>query len=128
MEALLQDLRYAVRLLWKNPGFTLIVLLTLALGIGANTAIFSVINAVLLQPLPFHDDSRAMIVWKTMSNGNPNAFSTPAFRDWERETSDVARYGLISGVSYNIGGQALPERIPGAKISADMLPVMEAQP
>jgi len=128
METLLQDLRYALRMLWKNPGFTSVVLLTLALGIGANTAIFSVINAVLLQPLPFRDDSRAMVVWKTMSNGNPNAFSTPSFRDWERETGDFAKYGLISSASFNIGGQTIPERILGAKISYDMLPVMEAQP
>ena len=113
MTGILQDLRYAFRQLRRNPEFTAVSVLTLALGIGANTAMFSVINSVLLHSLPFRDASRVMVVWKTMSNGSPNAFSTPAFLETRQQTDSLARLGAFSSVGKNLGGKDLPERIAG---------------
>ena len=98
METLLQDLRYGLRMLRQSPGFTSVAVITLALGIGANTAMFSVINSVLFHSLPFRDASRVMFLWKTMSNGSPNAFSTPAFLEIRQQgESSGARWGIFRG-------------------------------
>ncbi|MGH9498942.1 MAG: ABC transporter permease [Terriglobales bacterium] len=128
METLIQDVRYGLRMLWKSPGFTTVAILTLALGIGANTAMFSVINSVLLHSLPFRDPARVMVVWKTMSNGQPNAFSTPAFLEMRQQGDVLAHMGVYSGVSYNLAGEEVPERVAGGKINADLLPVLGVQP
>ena len=129
-EWIVQDLRYAVRQLRKSPGFSTgaITLVTLALGIGANTAIFSVVNTVLLRSMPFQDASRVMVVWKTMSNGNPNAFSTPAFLEMRQQGDIMTHLGAFSSTTMNLGGTDLPERIAGGKINYDLLPVLGVQP
>jgi putative ABC transport system permease protein len=128
METLLQDLRYGLRMLRQSPGFTAVAVITLALGIGANTAMFSVINSVLLHSLPFRDSSRVMVVWKTMSNGSPNAFSTPAFLEMRQQGGLLAHLGAFSSVGKNLGGKDLPERIAGGKVNYDLLPVLGVQP
>jgi putative ABC transport system permease protein len=128
MESLMQDLRYAWRMLRQSPGFTVVAVLTLALGIGANTAMFSVINSVLFNSIPFRDSSRVMILWKTMSNGNPNAFSTPAFLETREQGDFLAHLGAFSVVGKNLGGKELPERIAGGKVNYDLLPVLGVQP
>lgn len=128
MEPLIQDLRYAWRMLRQSPSFTVVAVLTLALGIGANTAMFSVINSVLFNALPFRDSSRVMILWKTMANGNPNAFSTPAFLEMREQGDFLAHLGAFSGVGKNLGGKELPERIAGGKVNYDLLPVLGVQP
>jgi putative ABC transport system permease protein len=128
MESLIQDLRYAWRMLRQTPGFTIVAVLTLALGIGANTAMFSVINSVLFNSIPFRDSSRVMILWKTMSNGNPNAFSTPAFLEMREQGDFLANLGAFSGVGKNLGGREVPERIAGGKVNYDLLPVLGVQP
>ncbi len=128
METLLQDLRYGIRMLWKSPGFTAVAVVTLALGIGANTAMFSVINSVLLHALPFSDPSRVMVVWKTMSNGSPNAFSTPAFLEIRQQIDSLAHLGAFSGVGKNLGGKDLPEQILGGRVNSDLMPVLGVQP
>ena len=86
MNALLNDIRYALRLLAKSPGFTVVAVLTLALGIGANTAMFSVIHAVLLRPLPFTDSDRLVSVWNDYGSGGQSlpAVSPPDFRDYQQ--------------------------------------------
>ncbi|HEY6401160.1 MAG TPA: ABC transporter permease, partial [Blastocatellia bacterium] len=86
MRNIWQDLRYGVRLLFKKPGFTLIATLTLALGIGANTAIFSVVNAVLLRPLPYKDASRLMVLWERERNVEQESPSYPNFLDWQAQS------------------------------------------
>jgi len=128
MESLIQDVRYGFRMLAKSPGFTAIAVITLALGIGTNTAMFSVINSVLLRSLPFRDSSRVMVVWKTMSNGAPNAFSTPAFLEIRQQGDLMAHLGAFSNVSFNLAGKDLPERIAGGKVNFDLFPVLGVQP
>jgi putative ABC transport system permease protein len=128
MEKLIQDIRYGLRTLLKSPGFTTVAVVTLALGIGANTAMFSVINAVLLRSLPFRDSSRVMIVWKTMANGAPNAFSTPAFLEMQQQGDVLAHMGAFSNISFNLGGKDVPERIAGGKVNFDLFPVLGVQP
>ncbi|MFZ0286902.1 MAG: ABC transporter permease, partial [Terriglobales bacterium] len=128
MERLLQDIRYGFRMLRKSPGFAVVAIVTLALGIGANTAMFSVVNSVLLHSLPFHDPDRIMVVWKTMSNGQPNAFSTPAFLEMRQQGDILAHMGAYSGVSYNLAGKDVPERIVGGKVNSDLFPVLGVQP
>lgn len=128
METILQDFRYGLRVLWKSPGFTIVAVVTLALGIGANTAMFSVINSVLFHSLPFHDPGRVMVVWKTMSNGAPNAFSTPAFLEARQQGDLLEHLGAFSSVGKNLGGKDIPERITGGKINYDLLPSLGVQP
>jgi putative ABC transport system permease protein len=128
METVFQDVHYGLRMLWKSPGFTAVAVATLALGIGANTAMFSVINSVLLHALPYRDAGRVMVVWKTMSNGSPNAFSTPAFLEIRQQIDALAHLGAFSAVGKNLGGKELPERIFGGKINSDLLPVLGVQP
>jgi putative ABC transport system permease protein len=128
METLIQDVRYGFRMLVKSPGFTAIAVITLALGIGTNTAMFSVINSVLLRSLPFRDSGRVMVVWKTMSNGSPNAFSTPAFLEMRQQGDFLAHLGAFSSVGKNLGGKELPERIAGGKANFDLFPVLGVRP
>jgi predicted permease len=128
METLIQDIRYGFRMLVKSPGFTAIAVITLALGVGTNTAMFSVINSVLLRSLPFRDPGRVMVVWKTMSNGAPNAFSTPAFLETNQQGDLLAHMGAFSNISFNLAGKDVPERIVGGKVNFDLFPVLGVQP
>ncbi len=128
METSLQDVRYGLRMLRQSPGFTAVAVITLALGIGANTAMFSVINSVLFRSLPFRDASRVMFLWKTMSNGTPNAFSTPAFLEIRQQGNLLEHVGAFSAAGMNLGGKDLPERIAGGKANYDLLPVLGVQP
>jgi predicted permease len=128
MESLIQDIRYGLRMLRKSPGFTTVAVVTLALGIGANTAMFSVINSVLLRSLPFPNPNRVMVVWKTMSNGSPNAFSTPAFLEMRQQADVLAHMGAFSSVTFNLAGKEVPERIAGGKANYDLFSVLGVQP
>ena len=130
---MVQDIRYGWRMLRQSPGFTAVAVITLALGIGANTAMFSVINSALLHSLPFEEPSRVMVLWKTMSNGAPNAFSTAAFLEMRQpggfpENVGGAHIGAFSNIGKDLGGKELPERIAGGRINADLLPVLGVQP
>src|SRR5215813_10826806 len=128
MEAMIQDIQFGLRSLWKSPGFTLVAVITLGLGIGANTAMFSVLNSVLLRPLQFPESGRVRVVWKTMSNGAPNAFSTPAFLEWRQQGGPTARMGAFSPVTFNLAGKDLPERVAGGKMNVDLLHVLGVRP
>jgi putative ABC transport system permease protein len=129
MEALLQDIRFGIRSLLKSSRFTIAALLTLALGIGANTAMFSVIHSVLLKPWPFQDPDRVLVVWQRLANGNINAFSTPAYRDWKDQPGLLSKMGVFAPAQFNLSSStAQPERIPGGQLSYEMLPVLGVQP
>lgn len=130
MPTLFQDLRYGLRMLLKNPGFTAVAVITLALGIGANTAIFSVVNAVLLRPLPFPDPDRLMIVKETnLARGMTDfGVSMPDFRDWQSRNQVFERMAAYSVTTTNISGGSEPERVAGVVASADFFSVLGVMP
>src|SRR5260221_4805140 len=119
MSAFLHDLRYAIRILLKNPGFTLIAVVTLALGIGANTALFSVIDAVLLRPLPFHDPGRlvALSAVDPKNPGGQGEVSYPAFLDWRAQSHSFEAMSVWTTTSFTSTGGAQPGRIPADVVS-----------
>ena len=129
MENLLEDVRYGIRSLLKSRRFTLAAVLTLGLGIGANTAMFSVIHSVLLKPLPFKDPARVLAVSQRQANGNLNLFSTQDFLDWKQQGGLLAKMGAHVSWEFNLSStEDQPERIPGGQVSYDMLPVLGVQP
>ncbi|HXG64194.1 MAG TPA: ABC transporter permease [Blastocatellia bacterium] len=129
METLSQDLRYGVRMLLKNPGFTAAALLALTLGIGANTAIFSVVNAVLLRPLPFEESERLVLVWeKRMALGRVrNVASFPDYYDWKAQNTVFEDMAAYRGGGFTLGGDT-PERIQGTVTTPNLFSVLRVQP
>ena len=129
MEGLLQDLRYALRQLAKNPGFTTIAVLTLALGIGANTAIFSVINAVLLRPLPYHDPAELVMLWETnRALGNDRNVISPAnLLDWKAQDSLFS--SMAAAIDWRVAftGSGEPEEIAVEYATASLFPLLGAK-
>ncbi|HKP84834.1 MAG TPA: ABC transporter permease, partial [Blastocatellia bacterium] len=130
MEALFQDVQYGVRTLLKNPGFTAVAVIALALGIGANTAIFSVVNAVLLRPLPFDEPDKLVMVWeKRMALGRVrNVASAPDFVDWRAQNTVFDDMAAYFNNGFNITGVDEPERIQGVAVSSGFFSVLRAQP
>ena len=124
------DLRYAARLQRKNPGFTIVAIIALALGIGANTAIFSVVNTVLLRPLPYKDPERLVMVWEDATkHGYPR--DTPAaanFVDWRDQNEVFEGMSAIVDTSFNLTGSGDPERLEGRRVSANMFPLLGVEP
>ena len=126
LDSFLQDLRYGARMLRKNPGFTAIAVLTLALGIGANTAMFSVIDAVLIRPLPYKNPTRLVLVWE--SEAGDNAPDPPTFLTFQRQ-NHVFEYMAGSRVSgFNLTGAERPERISGADVTPNFFTLMGVNP
>ncbi len=127
---LLHDLRYAARLQRKNLGFTIVAVIALALGIGANTAIFSVVNTILLRPLPYKDPERLVMVWEDASrHGYPR--DTPAaanFVDWRDQSQVFEGMAAIADESFNLTGSGDPERLEGRRVSASMFPLLGVEP
>jgi len=123
-----QDLRYGFRTLRKNPGFAAIAMLALALGIGANTAIFSVVNGVLLQPLTYPDPDRLLNIFE--SNGEFSHYSVayPNFLDWRRGAHSFTDMGAFRGDDFNFTGSGEPEQVAGEYVSASLLPVLGVAP
>jgi putative ABC transport system permease protein len=128
METLLKDLRYAVRMLLKGRVVTLIAILALMLGIGANTAIFSVINAVLLKPLPYPYPERLVRVYEKSLQFEQMSVSYPNFLDWQREAKAFERMAVFRQQNFNITGGQEPERVSGRLVSAGFFSTLGVRP
>jgi putative ABC transport system permease protein len=128
MSAILQDLKSAVRMLVKSPGFTVVAILTLALGIGANTAIFSIVNAVLLRPLPFKNSSQLVVLRETYKIVGNVSVSYPDFLDWRQQSDSFAAMSVINNVNFNLSGVAQPESIDGYAVSPNFLALLGVRP
>ena len=130
METLIKDIRYGIRGLRKRPGFTFVAVLTLALGIGANTAIFSVVNAVLLKPLAFKDPDRLVIVWEDAAfAGFPRNTPAPAnYYDWKSQNRSFEDMAATASASFNLTGDGDPERVAAHRVSANFFPLLGVQP
>ncbi len=128
INTLFQDLNYGLRMLLKHPGVTAIAVLTLALGIGANTAIFSVVNAVLLNPLPYREPDRVVSLWENVPTHGRWRVAPANFFDWKKQNTvfqDVAAFG---GNSLTLTGDGEPEQITGARVSAGYFAVVGVDP
>ena len=128
MTALLQDLRYALRKLVRSPGFTAIAILTLALGIGANTALFSVVNGVLLNPLPYPQPDRLVALYSRTSTFAQASISYPNFLDWQRNNRSLAAIAAYRSDNFNLTGAGEPERVRTEMISADFFSILGVTP
>ncbi|HEX8184527.1 MAG TPA: ABC transporter permease, partial [Blastocatellia bacterium] len=126
----MQDLRYGVRMLMKQPGFTAVAVIALALGIGANTAIFSVVNAVLLRPLPFKNPEQLVIVNETVRRETieTRPASYPDFIDWRDQNQSFEDIAAFDSPSFTLTGGDEPERIPGEIVSASYFSLLGIQP
>jgi putative ABC transport system permease protein len=130
LHSVISDCRYSVRQLRKNLGFTAVAVLTLALGIGANTAIFSVVNAVLLRPLPFEDSSQLIALHEGFpKSGHENmGFSAPDLVAFAREQKSFSAIGAFQNEHVNISGHGEPERVMAARISSSLFPMLGVKP
>ncbi len=130
MSTTVMDLKYALRGLLKTPGFTFVAVLTLALGIGANTAIFSVVQAVLLRPLPFAQPESLVRIFETRPERGWDrvSLSRPNFRDYREQNSTFEDLGAMTGMSMSLTGSGLPERVSGARISAGFFRLLRVEP
>ncbi len=128
MQNIWQDLRYGARMLFKKPGFTLIAVLTLALGIGANTAIFSVVNAVLLRALPYPQPERLLVLSEKMSNGQRLGIAYPNFLDWRERAQSFTEMAGFRGAVFNLTGVDRPVRLQGRQVSWNFFQMLGVQP
>ena len=128
MNSIWMDVRYALRTLAKNPGFTLIAVITLALGIGASTSIFSVVDAVLLRPLPYPQPQRIVTVWEKEASGHLAHLADPNFLDFRSENHTLSALAVFSSGPESVSGGSEPVRVNIAAISADFFKVMGVEP
>ena len=128
METLLQDIRYGIRLIVKSPGFAAIAILTLALGIGANTAVFSVVNGVLLNPLPYAQPDRLVAVYAKNKEFDHSSISYPNFLDWVRDQRSFSSLAAFRSDDYNLIGVGQPQRVSAEMISASFFSVLGIKP
>jgi putative ABC transport system permease protein len=129
IESIIQDLRYGLRQLRRSPGFTAVAVITLALGIGANTAIFSVVDAVLIRPLPYADPARLVWISDYVPSMHGTLVTDPDYTVWRSKNkvfSQLAAYG--GGADYNLTGEGRPQRVEGWAVTANFLPTLGIQP
>src|SRR5512146_681966 len=128
METVLQDVRYGARSLRKAPGFAAIAVITLALGIGANTAMFSIVNGVLLRPIPYAEPDHLLKLYTSMPQFRDASVSYPNFLDWQQRSRSFEQMAAYRTENFNLTGQANPERLRGQMASAAMFPVLDIKP
>src|SRR5881628_3997171 len=130
MNGLVQDIRYAVRQLRRNPGFTIVAVLTLALGIGANTAIFSVVNAVLLRPLPFPQAERLVLIWATneRSGNTTDVASYPDFEDWKTQSRSFDAMAAFTTRGMTIAGADGAEPVAAVQVTPGFFEALGVSP
>ncbi len=130
MRTLLQDVRYGVRMLLKSPGFTIIAVVALGLGIGANTAIFSLVSAVLVRPLNYHAPDQLVMVWEEVSAlGTTGDTPAPAnYADWKAQNQSFEDMAALELRNFNLTGDGEPERIPAFGVSANFFPLLGVNP
>jgi len=137
LETIWQDLRYGARMLLKQPGFTVVAVITLALGVGANTAIFSVVNAVLFRPLPYEDPDRLVVIWGAHPQAGREGASLPDFVDWREQCRSLERMAATTsrsfesappGWNFSLTGGEEPERLIGDYVTADFFTVLGIPP
>lgn len=128
MNALLADIKYAVRRLANSPGFAIVAVLTLALGIGANTAIFSLINSILIESLPYPDSEQLVQVFETFPNAQRNAVAGGAFKDWYANQSKFSHLAVYEATERNLTGNGTPQRVSGLMVSSEFLSVLGIEP
>jgi len=130
---LISDFKHGLRMLLKNPAYTAVAIMVLALGIGANTAIFSVVNAVLLRPLPFRDPARLVQVWhvpppKSFPGMTEFAVSAANFIDWQKQNHVFDKMAILTGSALTLTSNDQPEELQGAAVSSDFFSTMQARP
>jgi predicted permease len=128
MIAIWQDIKYGFRMLGKNPGFTAIAVLTLALGIGANTAIFSMINSVLIESLPYPDSQQLVQIFEAFPNYDRNSVAGGAFKDWYEHNSKFTYMAVYEPTQRNLTGDGPPQRVSGLMVSSEFLSVLGIKP
>src|SRR5450755_2790263 len=124
MDTYWQDLRYGFRVLMKNPGFTIVAVLTLAIGIGANTAIFSVVNAVLLRPLPFRDPAALVLITERMPTIPVVGPSNMNLQDWKAQAHSFENIAAVLNATFTLTGVGQPERVQVQMASASLFPML----
>jgi predicted permease len=128
MNGLTHDLRIGIRMLARTPGFTAVIVLTLALGIGANTAIFSVVNGVLLSPLPFPEPDRLVTLHENKPNFEGGSVSYPNFRDWQKDNHTFSSIAISRPYAFSLIGTGDAEQLSGAFVSSDFFPLLGVKP
>jgi len=127
MNSFWNDVRYGLRVFWKNPGFSAVAVLTLALGIGANSALFSVVNGVLLNPLPFPNPNELVAAYSRTGTFQESSISYPNFLDWQKDNHCFAYLGALRSDDFNMTGVGEPERLHAHMISAELFPALGLQ-
>jgi predicted permease len=128
MGTLVQDVRFAIRMLTKNPGFTAVVVLTLALGIGANTALFSIVNGVLLNPLPYPHPEQLVTLHESKPNFANGSISYPNFRDWQKDNHTFSAIAVTRSYGYSLTGMGEAEQVRAGFVSSDFFPLLGVRP
>ncbi len=127
-DRLMQDLQFGVRMITKSPGFAAVAILTMALGIGANSALFSVVNGVLLNPLPYPQPEQLVTLHESKPNFEAGSISFLNFRDWRKENTTFSMMGISRGYSFSLTGAGEPEQVPAQLVSTDFLPMLGVKP